>query len=1085
MSFKKSVILGVFLLLLFSMINTPVSSQSNISWWDQNYSYRQEIDVPIDTSIDLAKYQPVDIRITFKDPCFAENADEHSVRVCCWDGRTWYELESQIYDLEHSDDSHIKACSIVFLIPEFANGKEKYYVYYDDSEKQSTDYPDHVAVTKEHYYYEPIPGQKADFDYYKITDEGFCVYGIGISGMMMTEYGSQMIFRQSKGQKDLSYSYWDRLASFCFQYVDRSLPAGKDTITTRMSLISNEIYYDGNLMVCFGIISTNSRSDAKTTNLYKYYYSPIDIKRICVNVKHETLKDIRVAAEEQLDGEYAFTSGFKTRSEANIFLNTGEILPYIHFYDKDETIQEIMADTDPKSRDEEWLISVEDNSDLGSRAWVSPDSGESGKAHALIFSSNSVVKSGTDEQDGIQLKGSQKQEADIPGLQAYSSGVGCFRNAYTPGSSPDLSIPSNLVVQFDGEFYTTEIKSYNDVQAEAGIFQTLAKNRPALGGNVSGAEEKGEKYTLKVLTHFAPSFPMGSLLSTYTGKNFSCTYAELYKNESLLSTGVCGRLSLAGDMNLDFTNTTIFQKIKMIIGLFDWRNISFYKKIVFPELPPGKYVVKIYVKKGNQSKYVGVETIDLKENTTKNIYCTKQGTIKISLTDQNDKGVPNAQCYLLLDGGIVAKLTTNENKEFVIPAPRGKYQLKIMYNGFKISEKDIKIGLKQKQENFEIILSKLQLLVKDKLGLPPGIKIKPYISSDEMETPLKIYPQEEKPGVYNFINLPSATYKIQISYKSFLDEKTVRIPDDGNTVNMVFSPIFEFKTHIFDSRGNPLENTNIKIKREGITLESKTDKNGIATFNVPGGSYTVTAYDNEKIIVEKQLEVSRDESTYLVTTKEPMLPMIMIIASILIIIMGVILILLRKISLPSFLKLLALALIIIALVMPWWELSGSNTDHSVERSTKAFLIPQTMVTKTTSGSVVDAELANVPAEFTTFIFAVMIVVIAAGLLLFGSILVKKYRKTSIGLTILGIILLIITVGVFTYAFSELTEVGLGSLQGSGTLNVLKPGTNEYVDLSGNWGLSTGVYLVIAAIILVLIASIIGFLSAKKKRKKQR
>jgi len=89
------------------------------------------------------------------------------------------------------------------------------------------------------------------------------------------------------------------------------------------------------------------------------------------------------------------------------------------------------------------------------------------------------------------------------------------------------------------------------------------------------------------------------------------------------------------------------------------------------------------------------------------------------------------------------------------------------------------------------------------------------------------------------------------------------------------------------------------------------------------------------------------------------------------------------------------------------------------------------------------------------------------------------------LTILGIILLIITVGVFTYAFSELTEVGLGSLQGSGTLNVLKPGTNEYVDLSGNWGLSTGVYLVIAAIILVLIASIIGFLSAKKKRKKQR
>jgi len=1084
MIFKKIVIISILLLLLFSIINIHVSSQSSISWWDQNYSYRQEIGVPIDTSIEQAKYQPIDIRLIFDSPCWAKNTDEHSIRVCCWDGRNWYELESQIYDLEYSDELHIKACSVVFLIPEFTNGKEKYYVYYDDSEKQSNDYPDHVVITKEHYYYEPIPGQKTDFDYYKIMDEGFCVYGVGISGMMMTEYASQMIFRQSKGKKDLSYNYWDRLASFCFQYVDRKLPAGQDTITTRMNLISSEIYYDGNIMVCFGIVSTNSRGDAKTTNLYKYYYSPIDIKRICVNVKHETLKDIQVADEEKLDGEYAFTSGFKTRSEANTFLNTGEILPYIHFYDKDETIKEIKADTNPRSRDEEWLISVEDNSDLGTKAWISPDSGENGKAHALIFSSSSVVKSGTDEQDGIQLKGSQKQEVDIPGLQAYSSGVGCFRNAYNPGGLPDLSIPSNLLVQFDGEFYTTEINSYNDVKTEAGIFQTLVKSRPLLGGNVSGVEEKGEKYTLKVLTHFAPSFPMGSLLSTFTGKNFSCTYAELYKNESLLSTGVCGRLSLAGDMNLDFANTTIFQKIKMIFGLFDWRNISFFKKIVFPELSPGKYVVKIYVKKGNQSKFVGVETIDLKENTTKHIFCTKQGKIKIGLIDQEDKGVPNAQCYLLLDGGIIAHLTTNEDKEFVIPAPRGKYQLKIMYNGFKIHEKEVKIGIIQrKQENVKIDLSKLQLLVKDKLGLPPGIKIKPYISSDEMETPLKIYSQEEKPGVYNFINLPSASYKIQISYKSFLDEKIVRVPDGGDTVNMVFSPVFQFKTHIFDSRGSPLENTNIKIKREGITLESNTDKKGITTFDVPGGTYTVTAYDNEKVIVEKQVEISRDESTYIVTTKEPMLPLTMIIVSLFLIILGVILILLRKISLPSFLKLLALAFIIIALVMPWWELSGSTTDHSVERSTKAFLIPQTMVTKTTSGNTVEAELANVPAEFTTFIFAVMIVVIVAGLLLFGSILVKKFRKTSIVLIILVIILLMITVGVFTYAFSELTKVGLGSLQGSGTLNVLKPGTNEYVDLSGSWGLSTGVYFVIAAIVSILIAGIIGFLSTKKKKQR--
>jgi hypothetical protein len=129
MIFKKSAILGVFLLLLFSIVNIPVSSQSNVSWWDQNYKYRQEIDIPIDTSLEIAKYQPVDIRITFKDPCFAEDTDEHSVRVCCWDGKTWYELESQIYDLEYSDDTHIKACSLVFLIPEIDKKLEIDYKY--------------------------------------------------------------------------------------------------------------------------------------------------------------------------------------------------------------------------------------------------------------------------------------------------------------------------------------------------------------------------------------------------------------------------------------------------------------------------------------------------------------------------------------------------------------------------------------------------------------------------------------------------------------------------------------------------------------------------------------------------------------------------------------------------------------------------------------------------------------------------------------------------------------------------------------------------------------------------------------------
>ncbi|MCJ7697894.1 MAG: hypothetical protein MUO73_06150 [Thermoplasmata archaeon] len=547
MIYRKICISGVLLVTLLSSISFPVSSQQNLSWWDKNWSSRQEITIPIDTSLEIAKCQPIDIRINFNDPCWAKNIDENSIRVFYWDGNSWNEVESQIYNLDKSDDTHIKSCSLVFLIPKEATGKESYYVYYDDSEKPKVDYQDHVILTKEHYFYEPIPGQNADFDYYKITDEGFCIYGVGIQGMMMTEFGSQMIFRQSKGQSDFSYKYWDRLASFCFQYRDPSLPAGQDTITTRMKLISSEIFVDGNLMVQFGIVSTNSREDAKTTDIYKYYYSPIDLKRICVHVKHEILKDINVAGAEKVDGEYAFTSGFKTRSEANAFLNTGEILPYIHYYNIDDTVKEIPADTDPKSRDEEWLVSVEDNADLGSYSWVSADNGETGKAHALIFSSNKVIKSGKDEQDGIQLKASQKQEVDIPGLKAYSSGMGCFRNAYNPDGSPDLSIPSDLQVELDGEFFTTEINSYKDVENEAILFQSLVKYRPLLNGNVSGSEKEEEKYNLTIFTHLAPSFPLGSLISAASGKNFSYTYAELYQNGNLISSGICSRISLAGE----------------------------------------------------------------------------------------------------------------------------------------------------------------------------------------------------------------------------------------------------------------------------------------------------------------------------------------------------------------------------------------------------------------------------------------------------------------------------------------------------------------------------------------------------------
>jgi len=1075
MIYSKICISGVLLVTLLSSISLPVSSQQNLSWWDKNWSSRQEITIPIDTSLEIAKYQPVDIRINFNDPCWAINTDENSIRVFSWDKNSWNEIESQIYNLDKSDDTHIKSCSLVFLIPKEATGKELYYIYYDDSEKPKVDYPDHVILTKEHYYYEPIPGQKADFDYYKITDEGFCIYGVGIQGMMMTEYSSQMIFRQSKGQKDFSYKYWDRLASFCFQYRDPSLPVGQDTITTRMKLISSEIFVDGNIMVQFGIVSTNSRDDAKTTDIYKYYYSPLDLKRICVHVKHEILKDINVAEAEKLDGEYAFTSGFKTRSEANAFLNTGEILPFLHYYNKDDNVKEIPADTDPKSRDEEWLISVEDNADLGSYPWVCADNGETGKAHALIFASNKVVKSGKDEQDGIQVKASQKQEVDIPGLKAYSSGMGCFRNAYNSDGSPDRSIPSDLQVELDGEFFTTEINSYKDVQNEAIFFQSLVQYRPLFNENVSGSEKEEEKYNLTIFTHLAPSFPLGSLISAASGKNFSYTYAELYLNRNLISSGICSRISLAGELNLE--------KITLsgIIKLFDWKNISFFKKIQFPKLSPRIYVVKIYIKSGQKSNYIGVQPVEIKGDTRVDVVCSKQQKITISVTDQNKQSVSNAHCILFIGNVSIEENYTDVKGESVLFVPKGKYDLKVLYNGFNLLEKKIRLGILPKGEHFQVTLSSLQLFVKDKLGLPPGITISPVATSEEMETPTNILPIEVEPGAYLFANLPKARYKIQISYKTFLDEITFQIPDDGDKVDMEFSPIFQLTTTVFDYRGSTVSKMAIDITRAGKSLQNTTDANGVTSFFIPVGSYLIKASSDGTSIGEKQVEVLRDETTDLVTTIEPVFPLIMIIVGLLIIVGGSVLILLKKCTLTSFLKLFGVALCIIAVVLPWWGLSGAAATPSAIRSTSTFLIPQTIVTTTTVGTHTEIELANLPGEFSLFLFAVLIIISITCFILLGSIGIKKYQKPAFVLTILSIILLSCAVAIFTYGFSQLSNVGLGSLQGSGTLTILQPGSNEYVNLSASWGLSTGIYLSLVAIVSIVSAVVVERVLNKKKR----
>ena len=165
---KRFLIPVIVAIVLFSSFGGNAFSYEGYVTTDiGNLAFKQEIMIPIDTSLDEAKFQPIDVRIMFGNSCWAQNETKHSVRVGYDDGSGITEIDSQIYDLEHSDNSHITACSLVFLIPEEANGKEKYYVLYDGSETSVPEYVDHLSFEDTHYFYEPISGQIIDFDYYK------------------------------------------------------------------------------------------------------------------------------------------------------------------------------------------------------------------------------------------------------------------------------------------------------------------------------------------------------------------------------------------------------------------------------------------------------------------------------------------------------------------------------------------------------------------------------------------------------------------------------------------------------------------------------------------------------------------------------------------------------------------------------------------------------------------------------------------------------------------------------------------------------------------------------------------------------
>ena len=75
---QKYFIISIVALLLFSYTNINVKSNESYTTTDiDNLAFKQELTIPIDTSLDESKFQPIDIRIDFNSPCWAKDEKHH------------------------------------------------------------------------------------------------------------------------------------------------------------------------------------------------------------------------------------------------------------------------------------------------------------------------------------------------------------------------------------------------------------------------------------------------------------------------------------------------------------------------------------------------------------------------------------------------------------------------------------------------------------------------------------------------------------------------------------------------------------------------------------------------------------------------------------------------------------------------------------------------------------------------------------------------------------------------------------------------------------------------------------------------
>jgi hypothetical protein len=280
---------------------------------------------------------------------------------------------------------------------------------------------------------------------------------------------------------------------------------------------------------------------------------------------------------------------------------------------------------------------------------------------------------------------------------------------------------------------------------------------------------------------------------------------------------------------------------------------------------------------------------------------------------------------------------------------------------------------------------------------------------------------------------------------------------------------------MLDARGYGKENLRIELSRDGI---NKTYFNNDANLliSLPPGLYSVDVFNEDRLICSRKLNVLGDRSFDLITSEEPIFPYFFTLIIVITTLIFSTYLYIKNIK-KYYLKILPIMLSSISIFLPWWILNGKT--GLIETSTKMFLIPLKLITITSTDQVIGGELAFLPELFLFVNSMIPLITIVGILLIVCSIIFEKYY-VNLNLIFLfsSIVFLILSLIIFTYSMSQLTEVGIGSFIGQGLIDVKIPGEEIESSILCNWGPSIG-YLLYLISIIALSLNIIFY---KKKCK---